>query len=104
MAEKVKDPVCGMMVDKSRAVTLEKNGQVYYFCSERCKGQFQAQGGKAMAHERHGGHGAHAAHAGGHAGHHAHMVADFRRRFWVSLVLTLPVRHPVADDPGRGSG
>ncbi len=24
-------------------------------------------------------------------GHHAHMVADFRRRFWISLVLTLPV-------------
>jgi len=27
---------------------------------------------------------------GGHH-HHAHMVADFRRRFWVSLVLTVPV-------------
>jgi Cu2+-exporting ATPase len=25
------------------------------------------------------------------AGHHAHMVADFRRRFWTSLVLTVPV-------------
>ena len=24
-------------------------------------------------------------------GHHAHMVADFRWRFWVSLVLTVPV-------------
>jgi Cu2+-exporting ATPase len=24
-------------------------------------------------------------------GHHAHMVADFRRRFWVSLLLTVPV-------------
>jgi Cu2+-exporting ATPase len=23
--------------------------------------------------------------------HHAHMVADFRRRFWVSLVLTIPI-------------
>ncbi len=23
--------------------------------------------------------------------HHAHMVADFRRRFWVSLILTVPV-------------
>ena len=30
-------------------------------------------------------------HAGGHHQHHAHMVADFRRRFWVSLVLTVPV-------------
>ncbi len=32
-------------------------------------------------------------HAHGHHGHagHAHMVADFRRRFWISLALTLPV-------------
>ena len=28
---------------------------------------------------------------GRHTSHHAHMVADFRRRFWVSLVLTVPV-------------
>lgn len=28
---------------------------------------------------------------GGHHDHHAHMVADFKRRFWVSLVLTIPV-------------
>lgn len=27
----------------------------------------------------------------GHHNHHAHMVADFRKRFWVSLVLTAPV-------------
>lgn len=26
-----------------------------------------------------------------HQSHHAHMVADFRRRFWISLVLTVPV-------------
>jgi len=26
-----------------------------------------------------------------HASHHGHMVAEFRRRFWVSLVLTVPV-------------
>ncbi|MCC6906649.1 MAG: copper-translocating P-type ATPase [Phycisphaerales bacterium] len=26
-----------------------------------------------------------------HRSHHAHMVADFRRRFWISLVLTVPV-------------
>lgn len=29
--------------------------------------------------------------AGNHQDHHAHMVADFRRRFWVSLVVTVPV-------------
>ncbi len=30
-------------------------------------------------------------HANGHHSHHAHMVADFRRRFWISLALTVPV-------------
>jgi P-type Cu2+ transporter len=30
-------------------------------------------------------------HGGGHGGHHAHMVADFRKRFWISLALTVPV-------------
>jgi Cu2+-exporting ATPase len=28
---------------------------------------------------------------GGHDDHHAHMVADFRRRFWISLILTVPI-------------
>jgi Cu2+-exporting ATPase len=28
---------------------------------------------------------------GGHAGHHAHMVEDFRRRFWISLAATVPI-------------
>lgn len=28
-------------------------------------------------------------HGGGN--HHAQMVADFRRRFWISLVLTVPI-------------
>ncbi len=27
----------------------------------------------------------------GHSGHHARMVADFRRRFWVSLAVTVPI-------------
>ena len=30
-------------------------------------------------------------HHGGRGSHHAHMVADFRRRFWVSLILSVPV-------------
>ncbi|MEE8517843.1 MAG: copper-translocating P-type ATPase [Dehalococcoidia bacterium] len=29
--------------------------------------------------------------AGGHSSHHAHMAADFRRRFFVSAVLTVPI-------------
>ena len=27
----------------------------------------------------------------GHQDHHAHMAADFRKRFWISLVLTVPI-------------
>lgn len=27
----------------------------------------------------------------GHGNHHAHMAADFRNRFWISLALTLPI-------------
>ncbi|MFW6146177.1 MAG: heavy metal translocating P-type ATPase [Planctomycetota bacterium] len=39
--------------------------------------------------EAHEGHEEHKGHD--HQAHHAQMVADFRRRFWVSLVLTVPV-------------
>jgi Cu2+-exporting ATPase len=28
---------------------------------------------------------------GGHGSHHAMMVADFRRRFWVSLIISIPI-------------
>jgi len=38
-------------------------------------------------HAGRGGHGKQAAHVS----HHAHMVADFRRRFWMCLVLSIPV-------------
>jgi len=103
---KVRDPVCGMMVDKSKAVTLEKDGQTYYFCSEHCKRQFQTQAASVAAPGIHAGHAGHAAQgekeqlaahamhghqAGGHVAHHGHMVADFQRRFWVCLVVTVPI-------------
>lgn len=41
---------------------------------------------------RHGGHKSGTGHEG-HEGsnHHAHMVADFRKRFWISLTFTVPV-------------
>ena len=35
-----KDPICGMMVDKATALTTERNGRVYYFCSPACKRTF----------------------------------------------------------------
>ncbi|MFP4055382.1 MAG: heavy metal translocating P-type ATPase [Candidatus Brocadiia bacterium] len=41
-------------------------------------------------HEQHARHASHE-HGGDGSDHHAHMVADFRRRFWVSLVLSVPI-------------
>ena len=35
--------------------------------------------------------GAGGGHERSHHNHHTHMVADFRRRFWISLILTIPV-------------
>ncbi len=95
------DPVCGMKVDEKTAVKLEKDGKVYYFCSEHCKNKFLSKDNLEMSGAKHEGHQAHHGHGeqivgGGccghnHSGHHEHMVADFRKRFWISLVITVPV-------------
>ncbi|HEX8598636.1 MAG TPA: heavy metal translocating P-type ATPase [Chloroflexia bacterium] len=49
--------------------------------------------GEHAAHKEHGGHAAGAGHSGhgGHGGHAGHSEAMFRRPFWVSLLLTIPV-------------
>jgi uncharacterized protein len=36
------DPVCGMKVDRHKAVTKELAGETYYFCSDRCRRAFEA--------------------------------------------------------------
>ena len=36
------DPVCGMTVDRDKAVTLERDGETHYFCSEPCRDAFLA--------------------------------------------------------------
>jgi uncharacterized membrane protein YraQ (UPF0718 family)/YHS domain-containing protein len=35
------DPVCGMKVDRSKAVTREFAGETFYFCSEHCAAAFE---------------------------------------------------------------
>lgn len=40
--------------------------------------------------KEHSGHGSQEDH-GGHGDHHAHMVADFKKRFYISLAITVPV-------------
>ncbi len=93
MSEKVQDPVCGMQIDKSEAVTLEHGGKTYYFCSDSCKNAFQSPGKEPQAHQGHGDHQRHGHGHGGHdhASHHAHMLEDFKKRFWISLGATVPV-------------
>ena len=36
----VRDPVCGMMVDPTKALSLEQDGQTFSFCSEHCRQKF----------------------------------------------------------------
>jgi len=83
-----KDPICGMEVDKNKAIKVTKDGQDYFFCSQHCKDKFMGHvetriGQIHQAHQHYAG--------GSHAAHHAHMVEDFKRRFWISLVATIPV-------------
>jgi uncharacterized membrane protein YraQ (UPF0718 family) len=40
------DPVCGMTVDRDKAVTKELGGETYYFCSNHCLHAFEADPGK----------------------------------------------------------
>jgi Cu+-exporting ATPase len=37
-----KDPICGMVIAKSTALTLERNGRTYYFCSPNCLRTFES--------------------------------------------------------------
>jgi hypothetical protein len=41
------DPVCGMKVDRAKALRLEHGGRTYYFCSEHCMRRFQAERAEA---------------------------------------------------------
>ena len=40
--EKAKDPICGMMVDKSTALKTERAGRTYFFCSIGCQRTFES--------------------------------------------------------------
>jgi YHS domain-containing protein len=36
------DPVCGMKVDRAKALTATHDGHTFFFCSEHCRHEFQA--------------------------------------------------------------
>ncbi|MDQ2801648.1 MAG: permease, partial [Pseudomonadota bacterium] len=42
MRRGVTDPVCGMKVDRAKAVRKDVAGQTYHFCSEHCRHAFEA--------------------------------------------------------------
>ena len=44
-----KDPICGMEVDESKAIKLEKDGKVYFFCSKNCQDKFLGKEEKPRA-------------------------------------------------------
>jgi YHS domain-containing protein len=45
-----RDPVCGMKVDRSRALTLQSGARTLYFCSEGCRQAYEGRGaGEAVS-------------------------------------------------------
>jgi uncharacterized membrane protein YraQ (UPF0718 family)/YHS domain-containing protein len=36
------DPVCGMKVDRAKALTLDRDGRTWHFCSDHCRSRFAA--------------------------------------------------------------
>jgi uncharacterized membrane protein YraQ (UPF0718 family)/YHS domain-containing protein len=43
------DPVCGMTVDRAKALTKQLDGETYYFCSEHCLHAFETDLGRARS-------------------------------------------------------
>lgn len=43
------DPVCGMSVEREKAISLELEGQVYHFCAKGCRDEFANQPQKFIA-------------------------------------------------------
>jgi Cu+-exporting ATPase len=41
VGERARDPICGMMVEKATALTSERGGRTFYFCSPACKQIFE---------------------------------------------------------------
>ena len=54
--DKVKDLVCGMMIDpKTAAATSEYKGKTYYFCAKGCKLSFDKNPEKYVNPQQQGG-------------------------------------------------
>ncbi len=74
------DPVCGMEVTAGK-ISFSYHGEVYYFCSTACLDKFKKNPTAFKSDWL----------SLNHLVHHQHMAAEFKRRFWISLVLTMPI-------------
>ena len=44
-----RDPVCGMTVDRGKALSLEHGGKRYFFCGPGCRAKFEAREASAAS-------------------------------------------------------
>jgi P-type Cu+ transporter len=102
-APRVKDPVCGMMVDPQKSAgKVVHEDQTYYFCSKRCAERFEKDPLKFLA--KPGAAGMESALTAGHethAGHHA-SASDSIRPSIEGARFTCPM-HPEIIQIGPGS-
>ena len=40
MLAQIVDPVCGMKIDEQTAITVDREGQTFHFCSAQCRDRF----------------------------------------------------------------
>ncbi|MCD6564240.1 MAG: copper-translocating P-type ATPase [Thermoproteales archaeon] len=91
------DPVCGMEINEDETdFKLVYQDKTYFFCSDKCLDEFtknpdkyiqkdaSVQDFSSKKHEKHKGHTSHAS-------HHEMMMQDFKIRFIISSILTIPV-------------
>jgi len=50
-----KDPVCGMTVNEATAIHAERDGKVFYFCSDGCLKGFLSPAGSSHSKPKSGG-------------------------------------------------
>ncbi len=55
MKTMTKDPICGMTVDKAKAIHAERDGETFYFCSEHCRQKFVSAPADAKSDKQAGG-------------------------------------------------
>ena len=50
-----KDPICGMTVDEATALRAERDGKMFYFCSEHCREKFLSAPDNSKPEDKSGG-------------------------------------------------